>query len=412
MRNIKNIAIVLLVFTAFAQLSNIWNINVQNFFGVDYSITYAEDMAQGILVPSKVLVKKGQVLRLAYNTTAGNTANSAEISLLREIAQNGVYNEIDTTGFTASKLVKSADIIYKYSRVIESSLVGEALGFKNTQFSKYNVDFDNVFIYNTSKEVYFYNSKTEDISCFSLGNMNVATNYEYNQNIGFLYNESDIKFLVPTILKADYYNLTESNPYRENNELIVSTVESKINKYFKYPNEKWTIYGDDSYVFSGEDITVKYLTNNNILEYKNNYESNNKKTDMAVAYAIAKTFINSDELVTNELILKKQEKIENSYFFYFNPVVNNTEVVFESEFLDYYITIEVNNGIVREYKKYVMNYDTDYNSLYDIEEFDALALEEHFDSIELVYLQNMEELIAELCWARFFGEEPIYIDAD
>ncbi len=412
MRNIKNITIVLLVFIAFAQLSNIWNINVQSFFGTDYTVTYEEDLAQGILVPSKVLVKEGEILRLAYNTNATSTASSPALRLLREIAQNGVYKEAGEVDLTASKLVKNADILYLYNDIIESTLVGEALGIKNTQFSKFQVEFDNVFVNNSSKEVYFYNSETEDIICFSLESFKVSTNYVFNENIGFLYNESDINFLVPTILKNDYYNLVEKNPYSENNELIVSTVESKINKYFKYPNEKWTIYGEDSYVFSGEDITVKYYTTNNILEYKNSFETSKKKTDMAVAYAIAKTFIQQDEFVTNELVLKKQEKQENSYIFYFNPVVNNTEVVFQSELLDYYITIEVNNGIVREYKKYVMNYETDSTNLYEIESFDALALKEHFDSIELVYLQNMEKLTAELCWARVFGEEPIYIEAN
>ncbi len=412
MRNIKNITIVLLMFTAFIQLSNIWNINVQSFFGSNYAISYEEELALGILVPSKVLVKKEDILRMAFNTSSVNTANSQELGLLREIAQNGVYKDIEKEGLTASQLVKDADIIYEYPGIIEHTLVGDTLSIKNTQFEKFNVDFDNVYVNNSLKEVCFYNSITEDISCFTLDNMNLATNYEYNENVGFVYSDSDINFLVPTVINKDYYNLTESNPYSDNSEVLVSTLESKINKYFRYPNEKWTIYGDGNYVFSGEDITVKYYTKNNILEYKNNFETSRKKTDVAAAYAIAKTFIQTDELVVNELVLKKQEKIENSYFFYFNPIINNTEVVFDSELLDYYIMIEVNNGVVREYKKYVMNYDTEFTVLYNIEDFDAFALEEHFDSIELVYLQNMEQLTAELCWARVFGDVTSYIEAD
>ncbi len=411
MKNIKNITIVLLMFTALVQLSNIWNINVQNFFATDYTVAYDEEIAQEILLPSSVLVKEEDIFRLAYNTSIVSNTSNSELNFLKSVADSGVYMETNLEIFELPDLIRDADVIYEYACVVDSSLINDVFGLKSNQFSKNDVTFNNVFINTKSDEIYFYNSLTEEVFGFTLDNLNITTNYTFNKNIGFVYNENDINFLVPLVLDYDYYNLTEINPYSENGELLVSTVEAKINKYFKSPNEKWTIFGEDAKIFSGEDITVKYY-NNDILEYKNSYESSNKKTNAAEAYAIAKGFIKSDELVTNELVLKKVEKSENSYIFYFNPIVNSTEIVFDSEDLKYYIEIEVNNGIVKQYKKYVMNFDIDYTVINDIEPFDVLALEEHFDSIELVYLQNMEELTAELCWARLFGEEIIYTEAD
>ncbi len=411
MKNIKNIIIVSLMVTAIVQLSNIWNINVQNFFATDYTVAYDEEIAQEILLPSNVLVKENDIFRVAYNTSIISNTSNSELNLLKSIAESGVLIETINETSTLEELTAGADVIYKYASIVDSNLINDVFGYKSTQFSKHDVSFDNLFINQSSGEVYCYNSVTEEVLGFIVSDLNIATSYNYNKNVGFVYNEKDINFLIPVVIDYDYYNLVETNPYSENGELLVSTIEAKINKYFKSPNEKWTIFGEDAKIFSGEDITVKYY-NNNILEYNNSYESSNKKTNIAEAYAIAKSFIASDELVINDLVLKEIKKSENSFIFCFNPIINSTEIVFDDEDLDYYIEVEVNNGIVRQYKKYVMNYDVDYSVVNNIEPFDVLALEEHFDSIVLVYLQNMEELTAKLCWAKLFGEEIIYTEAD
>ncbi len=409
MRNVKNITIAFLMLCALIQLSNIWSINVQNFFSNSIEFSYNEDLTYEILIPSSVLVDEEGLFRLSYNAKEENLINSKEISLLKSTVNFGVFNANEK--LELEELVKSADVVYRYSSIIEPSLLEEVFGVKATQFYKNDILFDKVFVNIENNKVYFYNSESLESFSFTLNNLSITKKYEYNDNVGFIYNENDVNYLVPIVIEEEFYNLKETNPYSENNELSFSTVESKINRYFTTSNEKWIIFGDDSWAFSDEDTTVKYF-NNNILEYRNNYESS-KKTDKATAYAIAKSFIDTDEFITNDLVLKGTKSIANSYIFYFNPVVNETEVVFDNDELEYYIEIEVRNGVVNHYRKYVMNYKTDSTVNRKIEkDMNVFVLEEHFDSIELVYYKNIENETADLSWAMAFGEGIIYTEAD
>lgn len=396
------------MFTAFFQLSNVWNINVQNIFSTNYEVVVDTDTLDEIIMPSKILIRQDDVFKLAYNTKENYNTNKTVNNLLLTVNQKGVYEECITT---RKELVESSDVIYSYVEVISHNLLDKVYNIKGTVFEKNNVEFDNIYVNTKDGEVYFYNAQTDECYMFVVDNLKISTAYTFNDNIAFAFYQDDEDYLTPVVIEDSYLNLTETNPYSENDEVLLTTVEAKVNYFFRVPSEKWAIFSDDSYVFSGEDITIKYY-NNNILDYRNNYESK-KKINVVESFAIAKTFIDSDTLVTNDLILKDISKSENSFKFCFNVVINNTEVVFDNEFLDYYIEIEVENGIVKHYKKYVMNYDIDYNGVKTIEkDVEVFAMEENFDSIQLVYLQNMDTLSAGLCWAMTFGEETVYAVAE
>lgn len=418
MKNIKMIVIFLLVITALIQLSNIWNIKVFNMFTTNES-TVETDYAQEILLPNEALVKADNLYRVAYNTKENSIVNQSVFNLLKDVDSSGVFvkedtseavnteNEILENQNSIEDLIYNADIIYEYCYEITPELIAEVFNTKNSIFDKYNIVFNYIFVNSEMNEVNFYNSKNNENACFIVDGLDLDTDYRFNDNFAFVYNDRDSNYLTPYVLNSEFVNLEETNPYSENNEILVSTVESKINQFFEEPNEKWTIFGEDCYIFSGEDITVKYY-NNNILEYRDSYSSA-KKVDEATAYAIAKTFIADDDLVSNDLILKDVTKDEDSYTFYFNPVVNNTEVVFDNDFIDYYIEIKVTNGVVSQYTKYVMNYDENVSDIRTIEKtVDIMELEQHFDSVGFVYLQDMKNCTANLSWAMSFGENDVY----
>ncbi len=414
MRRIKNITIVVLIISTFIQLSNIWNISVQEFFTSSYEVTVSDEYLKDILAPNKVYVKQGEDFHLAYNTKVNNATNRGVISLLSEIINNGEYV---TTEKPMYELLHNVDVAYYYPNVVDEELLGSVIELKSNELNKIDLTFDSFYINEGDKEVYFYDSNLDKTITFNISNienLNIPKNYTFNENILFTYNEvsyvNNGVVFTPNVIDGNYLSLSETNPYSENDEILASTVEAKINRFFKSPNEKWTIYGDDSYIFSGEDITVKYYSNN-ILEYKNNKDSN-KKTDLATAYAIARSYIDLDEYVVNDLILKDFISSENSYIFYFNPIVNNTEVIFDNEYLDYYIEIEVTNGVVKQYKKYALNYNIEPNATNIVEpNASFFELEEHFESVELVYLQNMDELTVELYWAMSFNGDTVYTKA-
>ncbi len=402
MKKLKDITIIFLMVLAFIQLSTIWNINVKNLFTTSYGVVVTEEQLTEILIPSKILVNDGVKYNIAYDTNANRNTSRSVLYLLKDVLNDGEYDgEIENIG----DIVKQADIIYKYPSIISDDLVSSVLNIKNTPFNKQNIHFDEMYILNNQDSIYFYNTETKACSKFNVQNLVIRKNYSFNSNLAYQYDESISSYLAPIINDNEYYNVVQNNPYGENDEVLATTVESKINRFFKAPNEKWTIFGDNSYTFSGEEITVKYY-NKNILEYKNNYESN-KKTDFQTAYAIAKEFIKADEFVTNDIILKNTETQENSYKFYFNPIVNNTEVVFDNEDIDYYIEIEITNGIVKHYKKYVINYSLNYTNANYIES-DVFDIEKHFDTFELVYLQNISENELDLSWAMHFGDDTVY----
>ncbi len=414
MRRFKNITIVILIVTTFIQLSDIWNISVQEFFATSYDGTVNDEYLKDILAPNKVYIKQGEEFHLAYNTKENYTTNRGVVNLLGEIINNGEYVSNATP---LHQVLYNVDAAYCYPSLIDKELLLSVLGSKSSVLNKVEFAFDSFYVNESDKEVYFYNSELEQLFTFDISNievLNVPKDYDFNVNVVYDYNEDSFlntgTMFTPKVIDGNYFGVSETNPYSENNEILVSTVESKINRFFKSPNEKWTIYGDDAYIFSGEDITVKYYSDN-ILEYKNSTDSN-KKTDIATAFSIAKSYIDLDEFVINDLILKKFESSENSYKFYFNPIVNNTEVVFDNEYLDYYIEIEVTNGIVKQYKKYALNYSPEF-SITNVLAPDSniYELEEHFDSVELVYLQNMDELNAPLHWAMSFNDQTVYTKA-
>ncbi len=419
MRRFKNITIVILIVSAFIQLSYIWSISVPNIFAPSYEVTVSEEYRKDILAPNKVYIKQGDIFKIAYSTyrddDSNRDTNRAVISLLNEIVSKGEY--VENTTLTTD-LLYDVEEIYCYPSVIDKELLSSVLGYKGNNLNKTNLTFDYLYVNEDEKLVYFYNSKSSEVFTFNAENLekfNVPKTYKFNSNIEYKYdNTSDVNndvFLTPIVVEGDYLNINKTNPYSENDETLVSTVEPKINRFFKSPNEKWTIKGEESYIFSGEDIQVKYYYNN-VVEYNNNNDSS-KKTDIATAYAIARSYIDLDEFVTNDIILKKFENTENSYKFYFNPVVNNTEIVFNNEQLDYYIEIEVTNGIVKKYKKYGLNYSSGYN-VTDIENSTSSILElgQHIDNVELVYLQSMEEdLKVSLHWSMFINGESVYTQA-
>lgn len=403
MKNIKTIVIFALILTALIQLSNIWNIKVFDMFSSN-EISVEDDYKQEILLPSEVLVKENDLYRIAFYTKENDAINKSVLNILKEVGETGVLQETEKT---IDELILNADVIYEYGYIIDSDLISEVFGNKNNIFEQYDVVFNYIFINSLGNEVNFYNAETQKNYSFTVENINIEKDYVFNDNFAFVYNDDDSNYLTPQVISNECIKLEEENPYSENNEILISTVESKINQFFVDPNEKWTIFGEDSYIFSGEDITVKYY-NNNILEYRNSYSSKNK-VDEATAYAIAKSFIEEDELVTNDLILKDVVRDENSYIFYFNPIVNNTEVIFDNDFIDYYMEVEVTNGIVSKYKKYVMNYDESTSQTEIIEKsLDIKELEEHFDSVSFGYLQDFDNNITNLSWAMTFGDETVY----
>ncbi len=415
MRRIKDITIVILIVSAFIQLSYIWSISVPNFFAPSYEIVVSEEYKKDILAPNKVYIKQGDHFKLAYYTNANKDDNRGVISLLSEVVNNGEYVENTKV---VTDVLNNVDAVYCYPTIIDKEILSEVLEYKGNNLNKVDLSFDYFYVNQSNKEVYFFNSHNIELFKFSADNIEnffLPKNYNFNLNVEYTYNENgnvnNDLFFTPVVVDNNYFNISSTNPYSENNEILVSTVESKINKFFKSPNEKWTVSGEDSYIFSGEDIKVKYY-NNNVFEYNNNKDSS-EKTDLSTAYAIARSYIDLDECVTNDVILKHFESIENSYKFCFNPIVNNTEVVFDNEYLEYYIEIEVTNGIVKEYKKYALNYNQDFTLSSILSSYESIfELEQSFDNVELVYLQNVEELNTSLHWAMSFNADTVYTKAN
>ncbi len=405
MSRIKTGTIALLIMLIIVQLSNIWNINVNDIFESSYDIVVTREEMKDILIPSEAYIEVSEgVYQVAYSTNENKNALKSSINIIESVLENGEFLSTNTGD---REIFNEYEVLYKYYINIDKNLLSDVLDIKSKVYSDQNINFDEIYMDTVEGLVCFYNSKNSTYWEFKAQNLKLPVDLKYNTNIAFTYGDDERSYFVPFVIDEYYYEISETNPYSVNGEVLASTVENQVNRFFKTPTDKWTVFGEDSYIFSGEEITVNY-SKQNILEYNNNVNSK-RKVGQAESYAIAKSFIKQDNLVKNDISLKKVEGQENSYTFYFNPIVNNTEVVFDNELIDYYITIEVSNGIVKYYQKYGMNYDIKTTETQTLNKnLELLTIDNTYDFIEIVYLQDMDNLSVVLAWAMTYDEEKVY----
>lgn len=234
-----------------------------------------------------------------------------------------------------------------------------------------------------------------------IGNLNqrVGDNYYISTYLSGFGNFNDFLF-IPQLNLREYSPVNAFNPLVSENGVLIDDLEKNIDVFFDNPAIKWSSNINNVYTYSDENTVVKYYTTG-VLEYIN-YRNIASRDDVNFynAYLKAVNFIERDSNIVNEVFLKKYEKTDNTFKFYFDYKINDFPVELSEEIkqqtgIDAIIEISVNASGVTAYKKYAYNYVPSDNEIETLKIdylqavdtiFEEEGLDEKIKEIYLCYL--------------------------
>jgi hypothetical protein len=345
MNKIKNLALILLILIAIVQTNILWlqNISHHNFF---YKTAQREKIHQYHLAQNFKLEIKNEKNLFAVIYKPDDQIKKITDDMLKEVFEKGKF--VSKTNFDFDLELKKTICIYDYDFFISVENFASYLGTKPNNISKLKtfnkIFFESdaiAFVDTLEKKLYRYQAKNK----FDFSSL-LQQKYEYDKN------------LIP-VVDLSLPKIKINNPYAQNNDLLMNTIEKKLDCFFINSANKNIENVNNIFTFSNNSVVVKYYPEN-VLEYTN-YQTQDKSSDLLNDYAVAINFIKKDTCVTNDFILKRYEQDDCQSDFYFDYVINNVPVEIEKNFaqnieLENFIYVSVKNGVVSKYKKVAFNF--------------------------------------------------------
>ncbi len=189
-----------------------------------------------------------------------------------------------------------------------------------------------------------------------------------------------------------YAIIDSANPYIVKEQLLLKTIEKKVDLFFDKPASKRSYTSNDVFTYGDEGIVVKYYPND-VLEYYD-YRTPQKQTsaNFESDYYVAKNFLQKDVLVTNEFYLSSYEGDETKNIFCFDYAVNNFSMklspsVANDISMRHPIEITVENGRVRKYRKLTYSFSVNEN----VNELALLDFEGSMEMFQPINVKNNED---------------------
>lgn len=405
--------------------------------------------------PYRININTGDYYKLIYD----DIENLAEVILIDKIIDSNLKNLNSFSTITLDELFNKEGFLYEYAFAMPSEIFHSIRGAKNSSLVDaiplFNiiglVDFNTstnsatlVFCDNSEENLciaYEINLNKEDLSSLiNLHDKYKTIHYEQGTNefryISSITNSISVfnkNVFLPIWEKNSfaYKPIKEENPYRGTSSAssgpLLSSIENQITMFFANPDIIYTSMPNGIFTFSDEYTVVRYY-DNHILEY-NNYlvdykaQSNGFLSD----YATAINFIENDTNIVNNYYLSDFKETGKTSKFYFDYTINNMDMTLsnilrmENNGLNHFIEIIVENGRVKNYKKYAYQFFVEdrvliNNNLSTFEEFINTVVnssnedEYYIDSLKTAYVTEANYIdLLELSWIMEIDDQ-ILID--
>lgn len=343
MNRLKNFLIVLLIVSTVIQTNILWlqNISRHNFF---YKENDEQTPIDNYIAENFKLEIKNENGYFAIIYKPDEKIKNVTDGVLKEIFQNGKL--ISKTNFDIESEIQKSTCVYDYDFFIDTDSFSKYLGLKSNSISKFKT-FNKIFFEGKNiiafadtleKKLYRFQSEND----FDFENLAREQNYVYDKNLSPVEN-----LYLP--------NVKINNPYEKNGDLLMNTIDEKLDCFFENTTNKNVENVNNILVFSSNANIVKYYPEN-ILEYAS-YQTGNKNSDLDSDYAAAISFIKKDECTTNDVILKSYRQSDSQSEFYFDYLINNLPIEIENEpSIQNLLSVTVKNGTVAKYKKLAFNF--------------------------------------------------------
>ncbi len=405
---LKNIIILLLVVLSLYQTNKVWDMGGAsglNFTSVNQPIPN-EEIGKEIAMPTMIY---------RYNSYKDNFTGVFFNEYEKNYIVEYVYNLLKKKGvkresrFLNEKDLLNCTLAFEYEIDIDYRILFNVL-YDESIDNEDNFAFNLVYITHTENKDYinFVDKNTNMLNQFEIEGDEVLPTAVINEilvgtsyvNTMEEYNTRTNDFILDIENNAikGFAKVGATNPYYNENELLLSDVQNKVRSFFGNNSNTWSRIDKDSFVFSSDDIIIKYFSNN-ILEVSYYNGGVGGKTSLEKSYAIARAFILNDEYIKNQIFLQDYEIEDGKYIFYFDYYLDGLPIVTpKGGDMRINIKITVENNSVTSYKKLVYNYEQIEEASLLISFFDRSILEDYLSldnvsplSIRLVYVSSHEE---------------------
>lgn len=395
---IMNNLIVFLAITGIYQTSILWlnqvsGKTIPDFISDSINFLNKEDIQQGnVLLATRYAIGIGDgFFSLYYPDNVGESLFLEETNnILDEILSDRNIHFQDGKA-NWKELLKNKTVILQYDFLVKGSdYLSNYINIKENQLPD---EFDYLIIMPAERlgaesKAYFINSITDEAVCYTTNKSQIAPAFH-----DYLYRTSDELTYISTsermnssILERNLFLPQWANlPYVYNyiNEVSVFgqagavnqvVLESVVKNFFNNFSMDWNSSSEvDDFMFSDNETIVRYNPNNQSLEYFNysTYGNVSEHLNLLDGYQISCNFLKNDPSLTTDIYLTNIAKNNEETIYSFDYVVNNIPVILsettkENLNRDYAISVTIKNDVVKNYKRYMVNYVADTSTSYDL----------------------------------------------
>ncbi len=440
-KNVKNFFIMFLCFLAAYQTGQLWleDFSSRNFFYtffsdliIDNSVYSTEQ--RSFVTPYRLIYSLGnKTFKMIYSDLLNSSDKKSCDSLLKEALQKGEY--VNSYPIDWDWISKNTSVIYDYPYPIPTDIFVRFFGQKGSLLNARLKSFTQIVFVpdklgNNAVKILFVDEDTCYEYVVNKKNFSLTQNFNYelltyvsSKQSGYMIFNKNVFLPKWDNDRFTYSAVSFSNPYAYRGELLLNTVEKKIDKYFDNPIAKWTGIVNGVYTYSDENIVVKYYKSN-VLEYFN-YTSRKQSSSLVSDFEAAVKFIARDSDVSNDFYCSRYEEDDKSTTFYFDYSLNNFPLVYSETLkqetdMEHPIQVTVENGMVTRYKKLAFTFFSDddlrvnaivdflgvVDSIFVAGELSAAPLSESatLDAVSLSYKIDIERQIL-LNWFLKIGDK-------
>lgn len=398
LNKLTNLVIFTLVAAAVFQTGELWlgNTESHNFFyslftqsSNDLGVT---DKSYDIIEPEKTVVGYGnKKFNMLYSDKEGLSIVSLSENVIRDVFENGTYKSVSEIKW--DEYIDGKSVVMEFPFYVSTKEYIKGYAVSNTDFLN-NVKSINYIIVvpsggtSETSSCYFIDSSSSEAYRFDIGGTDSSAAL-YNAIQTMQYSNTNMVEYISTVQSGmnifdsiyvpqwpeglySYNSLKQSNPFEKNGETDISIIEKYANYFFdNYVTGSDISHVNGIYTLSNDDIVVKYY-DTGIFEYYN-YDVGSSQTEQTLveAYTISRNFIGKDKGIINDIYLSGAETRNDGLVFYYDYTVNNIPIKISDELAEqmgmtHSIEIVVNNGSVKRYKRYAVDFSVDTESTNEI----------------------------------------------
>lgn len=162
--------------------------------------------------------------------------------------------------------------------------------------------------------------------------------------------------------RLDYLGVSVYNPFAEEGDIKISSIEKQIDVFFDPPASK-VFSGTMPYKFSNDTIVVKYL-GTNVLEYTCHKSMPKKENSFIANYSAAMQLLARDSSLINDYHLAHIEFTGSEWVFGFDYTIGGFPLAMsmntkEDTGMNHMLELTVSNALVTKYNRYVLTFALD-----------------------------------------------------